>query len=168
MRWFEHRKHWARVVVARVTSLRRRLRFELTALRSARFIIAGCAALSIGSMLRASAAAAPLPQSALEEAAGDIQKSKAAEACTILREYLKTHAPNARAWNLLGVAEAERKHSTEAEGAFRTALKLDARLLAANENLGLLLFQKSDFAGAARIIENWRVAAVHSRLDKHL
>ena len=105
-------------------------------------------------MLRASADAAPLPQSALEEAAGDIQKSKAAEACTILREYLKTHAPNARAWNLLGVAEAERKHSTEAEGAFRTALKLDARLLAANENLGLLLFQKSDFAGAARYLGN--------------
>ncbi len=92
-------------------------------------------------------------QDKVEQATQLMQAQQLEPAITLLQSVVTAEPKRVDGWNLLGIARAETGDSKGAEAAFRQGLKIAPQAVSINENLGFLLFQKSDYTGAAKYLE---------------
>jgi tetratricopeptide (TPR) repeat protein len=78
-----------------------------------------------------------------------IQEGKWEQAVLTLQEATQLLPNNAQAWNHLGIAYHGNNQPELALKCYRTALSLDRNLAATRYNLGCLLLEQNDFAGAS-------------------
>src|SRR3954462_3491931 len=78
-----------------------------------------------------------------------IQEGKWEQAVLRLQEATQLLPNNAQAWNHLGIAYHGNNQTELALKCYRTALSLDRNLAATRYNLGCLLLEQNDYAGAA-------------------
>jgi len=89
----------------------------------------------------------------LSDAEAMLAAGKTAQAAEMLASWTKAHPEDARAWFLLGVAEARRRHYQEAIAAFRAVVRLAPHLAAPHNNLAVLYNELGDPHAAADELE---------------
>ena len=94
----------------------------------------------------------PPTPAAEQEAIQLIQQGRAADAARLLRGSLCRNSSDAGLWNLLGIAEGEQGHNTEAIEAFRKGITLAPRSPSLYENLGLLYYRTAAYRDAERVL----------------
>jgi tetratricopeptide (TPR) repeat protein len=70
----------------------------------------------------------------------------------LLRGSLARNSSDAGLWNLLGIAEGEQGHNTDAIEAFRKGITLAPRSPSLYENLGLLYYRNAVYLDAERVL----------------
>jgi tetratricopeptide (TPR) repeat protein len=92
-------------------------------------------------------------QDAIRQATGDIQNGHFERAESTLRQAVNQHPSDVQLWNLLGIAETELHHSSQAQIAFQHGLKLDPDSVSLNENTGLFFFKEAAYPSAKRYLK---------------
>lgn len=137
-----------------------------------------CPALLAGALVLLTACGPPGPKALLE---GErlIREGKPAAAIEPLKDATRHLPKNAQAWNHLGLAYHGAGFHTEAIGAYRRALTLDANLVSVRYNLGCALLDSNQPAAAqnelmsyinlnARDPEGWlKLGAAQVRLQQY-
>ena len=91
-----------------------------------------------------------------------IREGKYEQAIPQLQTATRLLPKNAQAWNHLGLAHHGAKQAEQAARAYRQALALDHNLAAARYNLGCLLLEQNDLAGAADQLTSYTLLVPHS------
>lgn len=98
--------------------------------------------------------AQPDVKTAEQEAMRQIQSGDFDSATKLLHQELRHYPKNAELWNLLGIAETERKQPESAKSAFEQGLTLEPDSVSLNENIGFLFFRQANYVAAKKYLRH--------------